>query len=121
MLSVASVRKSKVFRAGQQRLASSWFSLAVLHSFEQLTIAYSCMLAGFFLSSLFAFCFVSGFLIVTLGGPGCSRTCCVDQADLEPEGIHLSLPPLYTRLRHVVPHLTSLLIFKKMDSLGCSD
>lgn len=95
MLSAACVRKSKVFRAGQQGLASSWFSLAVLHAFEQLTIAYSCVLAGFFLSSSFAFCFVSVFLIVTLCGPGCSGTCCVDQAGLEPEGIHLSLPPLY--------------------------
>lgn len=94
MLSAAFVRKSKVFRAGQQGLASGWFSLAVRHSFEQLTVPYSSMHAGFFLSSLFAFCFVSGFLIVTLYGPGCSGTCCVDQAGLEPEGIHLSLPPL---------------------------
>lgn len=94
MLSAAFVRKSKVFRAGQQELASGLFSLAVLHSFEQLTVPYSSVHAGFFLSSLFAFCFVSGFLIVTLYGPGCSGTCCVDQAGLEPEGIHLSLPPL---------------------------
>lgn len=92
MLSAACVRKSKVF---QQGLASVWFSLAVLHSFEQLTIAYSCMLVGFFLLSLFAFYFVSVFLIVTLCGPGCPGTCCVDQAGLEPEGIHLSLPPMY--------------------------
>lgn len=67
MLSAACVRKSKVFRAGQQGLASSWFSLAVLHSFEQLTIPYSSM---------------------------------------------------HARLRHVPPPSTSLLIFKKMDSLG---
>lgn len=64
MLSAACVRKSKVFRAGHQGLASVWFSLALLHSFEQLTIAYSCMLAWFFLSSsLFAFYFVSVFFL----------------------------------------------------------